>query len=170
MGCPCHWVTMRNAANQPPPLLAGLQRLPPAGARTYPTGLCSAFTVGGLPPFRTPPSLFGPRSQLCWPCVPSALHAFPEPPASLRALPMPTCICFPQPVRGKASLRPLCVLTERPHPSLPCTTVTCVCADLPTRGHPCSRGAGIKSALPLHRSMLRPALHRGLSEVIAKPS
>lgn len=82
----------------------------------------------------------------------------------------PPCICFPQPVRGKASLRPLCVLTERPHPSLPCTTVTCVCADLPTRGHPCSRGAGIKSALPLHRSMLRPALHRGLSEVIAKPN
>lgn len=126
MGCPCPWVTMRNAANQPPPLLAGLQRLPPAGARTYPTGLCSAFTVGGLPPFRTPPSLFGPRSQLCWRCVPSTPHAFPEPPASLRALPMPTCICFPQPVRGKASLRPLCVLTERPHPSLPCTTVTCV--------------------------------------------
>lgn len=124
----------------------------------------------GMPPFRTPPSLFGPRSQLCWRCVPSTPHAFPELPASLRALPMPTCICFPQPVRGKASLRPLCVLTERPHPSLPCTTVTCVCADLPTRGHPCSRGAGIKSALPLHRSMLRPALHRGLSEVIAKPS
>lgn len=38
----------------------------------------------------------------------------------------PPCICFPQLVRGKASLRPLCVLTERPHPSLPCTTVTCV--------------------------------------------
>lgn len=135
-----------------------------------PHGPLLSIHSGGLPPFRTPPSLFGPRSQLCWRCVPSTPHAFPEPPASLRALPMPTCICFPQPVRGKASLRPLCVLTERPHPSLPCTTVTCVCADLPTRGHPCSRGAGIKSALPLHRSMLRPALHRGLSEVIAKPS
>lgn len=170
MGCPCPWVTMRNAANQPPPLLAGLQRLPPAGARTYRTGLCSAFTVGAC-------HLSAPLPLCSVRALSSAGAVFPPPHMpSLNRRPhsglcqCPPCICFPQPVRGKASLRPLCVLTERPHPSLPCTTVTCVCADLPTRGHPCSRGAGIKSALPLHRSMLRPALHRGLSEVIAKPS